>query len=127
MMKLSEIDDAEYKKRDKAWRYEKLANEADRLRRSVKHLTGLQKSGADPLKTLEQMQELCGQLPKDLMSTGTRFVAGGFVLRDLLQVIVVGALGDVQRKRQAASVALKTTQQKLVEVEAALKEFAAAD
>jgi len=116
MKTLTELDAVEYAKRDKAWRFERLTDDKVRLTKSIERL----KAQAPNIKALEQMQELCTEIPKGLSTAGGRFMPGGFEVRDLLQSIIVGALGEVLRKKQATDAALKKAKADLVKVEAAL-------
>jgi hypothetical protein len=118
---LSEIESKESERRENAWHYEKLVGERTRLTKSIQRLTEM--SDAADVKALTQMHKLCADVPKDLITKGSRTLPGGFVARDLLQAVVVDALADVQRKAAAAKAALKTARQQLASVEEALKEF----
>jgi hypothetical protein len=120
MKTLTEITHAEAERRDKAWRFEKLSNEAARLRRSIAQLENQQPANAD---ALERIFELAGQLPRDLTTKGMRFIAGGFIVQEILQAVAGDALGDVRRKQQAVAAALAKAKADLVKVEAALTEF----
>jgi hypothetical protein len=121
METLSEIEKAEEARRENAWRYEKLLDEQKRMRQSIERLEAL--ASANDVKALEKMHALCAQVPKDLLTKGSKFCPGGFQFHVLLQCIVTDALADVKRKADAAQTALVTTRKNLAQVEQALKEF----
>jgi hypothetical protein len=115
---LTEIDNAEAERRERAWRYEKLTNAVADCRRTIAQLEARQARKAD-LALLEQMFALSAQVPNDLTSRGGRFLPAGFVLRDLLTTILGGAVADMAMKLNATETALTTARAKLVEVETA--------
>jgi hypothetical protein len=119
METLTEITKAEAERREKAWRYEQLLNEQYRLTRSIQHLEGT----AIDTQALEKIQRLAAAVPPNLITRGGRFLAGGFVVRDILASITGDALASVQHKEQARQTALTKARQDLKGVEAALAEF----
>ena len=119
MRTLTEITDKEAAERERAWRFEKLSDEKLRLTKSIARLS----AQAPDVTALEKMHALCADLPKGLTTQGSGFVAGGFIVRDMLQSIIVGALGDVQRKASATKAALAKAKTDLIEIEKLLKEF----
>jgi hypothetical protein len=66
---------------------------------------------------------MAADVPSTLSTRGSRFVAGGFIVRDLLLAIASDALNDVQARNQKNENALAEAKRKLAEVEAALATF----
>jgi hypothetical protein len=121
MQTISEILAPEREARERARQYEVALNHRDRMKSDVERLKKL--VAAADTTALEQMHKLCGQLPADLETRGGPFIAGGFILRDLLMRIIGDALGDVHRADQAHRSALDAAKRKLAQAEARVKEF----
>lgn len=119
MKTLTEMENERAAREDKAWRFERLTNAVGDLRRSIAAIE------AQHINTeaLERIYELCGDVPPGLTTKGNRFIAGGFLVRELLTNIAADALAVVQRKRQAVEAALATDRAKLAQVEVALKDL----
>lgn len=119
MKTLSEMTEREEAARERAWRYEQLSNRRNDLKRTIERLT----TQVPDVTSLEKMHRLCADLPKDLTTKGSTMIPGGFIVRDMLQSIIVGALGDVQRKANATKAALTKARADLAEIETLLQEF----
>lgn len=121
MKTLAEIDKAEEAKRERARLYEVALDTQYRAKKMVERLETLDAQAA--VKALTSVQELLVDVPADLTTRGTRFIAGGFLVRELLTSIVGNALADVSAKSEAAKKALAKARKDLAAADAAVKEF----
>jgi hypothetical protein len=119
MKTLSEIEREERAVRDRAEQYQSLLGSAARLRTMVQRLTDQRINTT----ALEKIYALAGEVPASLVTRGTRFVAGGFIVRDMLITVTSAALADAQRKAGEIDTALAKAKTDLARVEAALAEF----
>lgn len=104
----------------RALRFERLKGEADTLRREIARL------GAQPIATkpLEQILALAGEVPEGAFITSGGFAwPGGHDVRYVLLKVAGDALADAERQRQETAASLERAKQRLVQIEAALKEF----
>lgn len=117
---LSEIEKSEAARIERAWRFEQLVNERDRLRNEVKRLD----TAAVDLTALRRIHELCGEVPQTILTRGTTTLAwsvpGDMVVRDVVMAIVGGALVGAEQRAQRHAEALATAREKLAETERAL-------
>jgi hypothetical protein len=119
METLTTIEAPEIERRERAWRYERLLDAQLRAQQAVDPL----RQSAPSTKALEQILALVDDVPEGLVSRPTRFLPGGFALKQLLRETTAGALADLQRKSHAAQTALVKAEQKLAEVNHSIKEF----
>jgi hypothetical protein len=121
MQTISEILGPEREARERARQYEVALNHRDRMRSDVERLKNLVANAAHDTAALEQMHKLCGQVPAHLITRGSRFVAGGFVGRDFLMVVVGDLLSEATRKADEDKAALDAARRKLAQAEARVK------
>jgi hypothetical protein len=119
METLSEITTEESARRERAARYERLSNEAYRLRHTVARLT----SAPVDVNALDQILELCESVPASLTTTGFGFVPGGYVVRDVLRQVVSDGLNQARQKAAKVAADLTKAKANLAKTEAALQEF----
>ena len=118
----SSIINGEETRRERAYQRERLSSEQDRLRRSIDHLQRQRAKQAD-LDNLQAIHALVMKVPGDLTARGSQFFAGGFILRDLLQELVISASAGIEVKLKATETAITKAQSDLAKVEQALKDF----
>jgi hypothetical protein len=119
MLTLSELEQVEQNKLERAARYERAKNDVYRLTRMIEQLG----AKAPSVAVLQQIAALVPQVPEELRTHGSRFVAGGFVLRTMLEDMIGGCLLDAQAKATKVEKAIATTKKDLAAAEKRLAEF----
>jgi hypothetical protein len=95
MKTLKEIDDAEMAVRERARLYQQLTEERDTLVRAVDRLAP-QIADVAGLEALEQIATLAAQIPETVTTRASRFVAGGFNVKEFIASTAANALKDLQ-------------------------------
>jgi hypothetical protein len=126
---LTEIEEREWRVKETARVYEQLTGEVARLRRQVENLEK-NLAQVDTLsggtEALQQIQELCSVLPKELTTTGfSRVIGGGLVARDVIQMVAVDAMNGLATRRAKFETQLTEAKAKHAAAEQALAKFVA--
>lgn len=116
MKTLTELDAAEEAKRERARLYEVALDQQYRAKRNIEKLETLDAQAA--VKSLTAMQTQLEGVPADLTTRGSRFIAGGFLVRELLTSIVgtvisVSRLNDLMRWQPVSGACKNTKRNKL--------------
>ena len=82
---------------------------------------------ATNLDALRQILELCPAIPAGLTTAGAYGFAGGASARDVIQLVVLGAIEIAQRRADKRSAELTAARAALAEVELALAAMTAAE
>jgi hypothetical protein len=122
MKTLSEIEQAEATERERAWRFERLTNDVERLQKQIAKLEG----ATHPIDMLEELHRLAGLVPANVTTRGNRQLPGGFLARQLLIEVTGDVLADVKRKADAEQTVLAKARVDLVAAQAALAAISAA-
>lgn len=116
---LSQIEQRESARRERAWQLERLKDQEHRLRQDIARLEAQASNAA----ALEDVIADAGDVPDGLTTRGTRFLPGGHNVRDVLLLIATNALEDLRKLQAKRLTRLEAARCKLAETEAALAEF----
>lgn len=124
MQTLTEIENEEYARRERARVYQTLTGEAERLRGV---LAGLHTAALD-MSALRQIFDLIALVPKELITSGRSSslaysIPGNLVARDVLMSVAGDAIALAERREQKRQDALADAESRLAEVERALAQF----
>lgn len=119
MKTATQMRQAQNAEMERAMRFETLTNDRARLANTIMKLS----AATVNVTALEQMLALVPDVPAALTNRGTRFVTGGFIVRDLLSGLLTNALEDARRRADDHASTLDKATAELAQVEDALKEF----
>lgn len=122
---LHEIDEAEAATRERARQYQQLTEERDLLVRAVNKLEPQIVTAKRAIEALRKIQEISGSadLPQTLTTRSSLFVAGGYIVRDVLRTTADNAIKDQEiRLADLEDTLAKVHRRQVVCVER-LKEF----
>ena len=122
-MLLSELDRIEHDRRERAWHFERLSNQADSLRADIARLDAT--ATTTVTAALTTMQALTAEVPNTLTTRGSQLgIPGGLIVRAVLASILAEALGDAQRRDDRRLAELTRLRAALVKADAALTQYA---
>jgi hypothetical protein len=118
METLSDIRREEQQRIDRARTFERLTNEAVKLRSAVAEPVTLTDEDA-----LTKILDLVGAVPASILTRGSGFIHGGYSSRDVIMQAAVDALAESRRRNTERTDAHKKAKARLKVVEAELKAF----
>jgi hypothetical protein len=109
--------------RQRANRHEALLAKRDNLNRGIERLERQLNDSKSGLEALRTIQNVCGQVPSDLVTEGSTLFHGGMVARVLIEIATGQALGKLLRRRSEMEETLLRCREMLRENVEQLKEF----
>ena len=121
--RLQDITTREVAQRQIALRYQSLCDDEVSLTAALKKMD----AQTDGFAALKAIHDRLGDIPRDLVSRGGRFLPSGMILRDCLMTLISNALSDVTALRERRADERAPLEKRLKEVKAALADMRAAD